>query len=70
MKLEYEPKYKKKGRSKTGRLMQRKKGVIEAHKREHIKQNIARKQAEDRNRTVNENRNLKHNVLDRFKGKN
>lgn len=70
MKMEYEPKYKKKGRSKGARLVNRKKGVIEERKRELIKQSL-HKQQQSRQKIINNNRNLtaSGNVLDRFKRK-
>lgn len=69
MKMDYEPKYKKKGRSKGSKLIQRKKGVMEEHKRKHIKQSLKEKQ-QQRQEIVNKNRNIPSgNVLDRFKKK-
>lgn len=65
--MEYEPRYKKKGRSKGQKLVQRKKGVIEERKREDVKKSVLEKQAENRNKTVNELRT--GSVLDRFKRK-
>lgn len=64
--LEYEPKYRMKGRSKGLKKEQRKKGVQEEHKRETIKEIINLKKDEQK-------KNAKYsgprNVLDRFKKK-
>ncbi|KAL4219672.1 WD repeat-containing protein 46 [Mactra antiquata] len=68
-KLNFEPKRKTKGRSKSGKLEQRKKGVNEEHRRDYIKETVARKRAEDRNQSFNEKRSLTTSVLDRFKKK-
>lgn len=65
--MEYEPRYKKKGRSKGKKLVQRKKGVIEEHKREHVKEALKQKQSESRDKVVGDFR--KGSVLDRFKRK-
>ena len=65
--MEFEPRYKKKGRSKGHKVVQRKKGVIEERKRGHIKQALAQKQIEARDKVASDFR--KGNVLDRFKRK-
>ena len=65
--MEYEPKYKKKGRSKGAKLVQRKKGFVEEQKRKQIKNTLHEKQ-KARQKIVEKNRNLTGgSVLDRFK---
>jgi len=67
--MEYEPKYKKKGRSKGMKLIQRKKGVVEEAGKDFIRESLQQKQTEARERTVTEARQGS-TVLDRFKRKN
>ena len=63
-KLDYEPRYKMKGKSKGRKKEQRKKGVQEEHKRETIKEimDLKEKEKEKHDRPVQS-----ANVLDRFK---
>ncbi|KAL5011430.1 hypothetical protein ScPMuIL_009981 [Solemya velum] len=68
-KMEYEPKYKMKGRSKGQRKENRKQGVIETQKRKFVKEQIKLKQKKDRSGKVTEKRTRKSNVLDRFRTK-
>ncbi|XP_063422030.1 WD repeat-containing protein 46-like [Mytilus trossulus] len=65
-KIEYEPSYKMKGRSKGLKKEQRKKGVIEERKRDDIKEIMDLKQKE---REKNKTSVSSNNVLDRFKKK-
>ncbi|XP_041368413.1 WD repeat-containing protein 46-like isoform X2 [Gigantopelta aegis] len=66
-KAEYEPKYKKKGRSKASKVEKRKQGVQVQHKRDFIRKSIQLKQKEAQLNKQNENSGLaKTSVLDRF----
>ncbi|XP_052220882.1 WD repeat-containing protein 46-like isoform X1 [Dreissena polymorpha] len=66
-KMEYEPRYKAKGKSRGQKVVQQKKGVIEEQKREIIKEALVEKQTGNRAKEVNKHR--QGNVLDRFKRK-
>ncbi|XP_052789816.1 WD repeat-containing protein 46-like [Mya arenaria] len=67
-KMEYEPRYKKKGRSKGQKLIQRKKGVVEEAQRDQIRESLNQRQTVDREREVTSARETGH-VLDRFRRK-
>ena len=69
-KKDFKPKYKMKGKSKTGKYEQRKKGVIEEDRQAQLQERMKQKQQEDRQKLKNESRILSSgNVLDRFKRK-
>ena len=69
-KKDFQPKYKMKGKSRTGKFEQRKKGVLEEDRRAQLKERLKLKQQEDRQKLQNESRTLlSGNVLDRFKRK-
>jgi DNA repair ATPase RecN len=69
-KIEFKPKIKKKGKSKSGRMQVRKNAVRKATMREYVKEVIELKQKEENNSTKNEEKNKKSfSVLDRFKKK-
>lgn len=65
-KIEFEPRYKMKGRSKTGKKEQRKRGVQEVHKRKTIKEIMELKEKE---KQKHKKSFVSKNVLDRFKKK-
>ena len=69
-KVDFEPRYKKKGRSKTGKKEQRKQGVKMDRKRQQIRQDMREKQKSARSTEQDSNRRQKTtDVLDRFKKK-
>ena len=63
--IDFDPKYKKKGRSKTGKIEKRKQGVKFEHKRQQIKE-IAKKAQSD-SQQKNQAAGKPYNVFDRFK---
>ena len=66
-KAEYEPKYKKKGRSKASKVEQRKQGVQVQHKRNFIRKSIQEKEKQAQTSQQIEKRgSSKTSVLDRF----
>ena len=69
-KKDFKPKYKMKGKSKTGKYEQRKRGVIEEDRRTQLQEKMKQKQIEDRQKLKNKSRDISSgNVLDRFKRK-
>ena len=69
-KKDFKPKYKMKGKSKTGKYEQRKRGVIEEDRRAQLQEKMKQKQIEDRQKLKNKSRDISSgNVLDRFKRK-
>ena len=65
-KLDFTPKHKMKGRSKTGNLENRKKGVQEEHIREKVREIVRTKQVEARDKQT---KGDKGSALDRLKKK-
>ena len=65
--IDFEPKYKKKGRSKAGRVEKRKQGVKYESKRDIIKKTVTKTQKEAAVRNKEKQSAGKGNVLDRFK---
>ncbi|XP_064616525.1 WD repeat-containing protein 46-like [Liolophura sinensis] len=68
-KVDFVPKYKKKGRSKTGRVEKRKKGFQEFSKRAIVKELIVEKEKQIKERQLSKDNKGSGNVLDRFKKK-
>lgn len=72
-KKDFRPKYKMKGKSKSGKFEQRKRGVIEEDRRAQVKERLKLRQQEEkeeREMQQNETRTSPSgNVLDRFKRK-
>lgn len=68
-KVDFVPKYKKKGRSKAGRVEKRKKGFQEFSKRAVVKELIAEKEKQIKERQSSKTSKGPGDVLDRFKKK-
>ena len=63
--IDFDPRYKKKGKSKTGKIEKRKQGVKFEHKRDQVKEMAQKAQATAREQKTEK---LKpYNVFDRFK---
>jgi hypothetical protein len=66
-KIEYEPRYKMKGKSKTGKKEQRKRGVQEEHKRETIREIMDLKEKEKKlHKKSFESKNVLDNIKSNF----
>ena len=70
-KVDFEPRHRKKGRSKTGKHEKRKQGFIGEQKRSDIRHSIKQRQIQSRTNEQESNRrtDAKTSVLDRFKKK-
>lgn len=69
-KIEFEPKYKKKGRSKAGKKEKRKQGVRAEITRQEMREAVKNKQELEKTLKISEKRfTKKPSVLDRFKKK-
>ncbi|XP_064649385.1 WD repeat-containing protein 46-like [Lineus longissimus] len=68
-KVDFEPRYKKKGKSKAGRVENRKRGVQFEKKKEHIKQVMKEKQKMKSGGKREQRPNVTTSALDRFKKK-
>lgn len=64
--IDFEPKYKKKGKSKGEKLVQRKKGVIEERKRDQIKEIVREKEVAHNQR---KKQNKEYDIFSRFAAK-
>ena len=67
--IEFEPRYKKKGKSKAGNLEKRKKGVKFERKMKQVKEYLKEKEKE-KSKEKREQKPRTYSVFDRFKKKN
>lgn len=70
-KIEFEPRHKKKGRSKAGKHEKRKQGVVGERKRDDIRRSVKQRQKQSQSDEQNTGRGIVKatSVLDRFKKK-
>jgi hypothetical protein len=70
-KIDFEPRHRKKGRSKAGKHEKRKQGFIGEQKRDDIRRNVKQRQQQKRSdeQAIGRKTEGKGSVLDRFKKK-